>query len=78
MNISDFISFYSIQIEHEKLIMKTVKNINIFYEIFICAVCTMQAVVKRMSKEKLRRCLRAATIAEPEVMQNFIAGKQRV
>lgn len=34
--------------------------------------------MKRMSKKKIRRCLRAATIAEPEVMRNFIAGKQRV
>lgn len=38
----------------------------------------MQAVVKMVSKEKLRRCLRAATIAEPDVMRNLIAGKQRV
>lgn len=34
--------------------------------------------MKRMSKKKIRRCLRAATIAEPELKRNFIAGKQRV
>lgn len=34
--------------------------------------------MKMVSKEKLRRCLRAATIAEPDVMRNLIAGKQRV
>lgn len=33
--------------------------------------------MKMVSKEKLRRCLRAATIAEPDVMRNLI-GKQRV
>lgn len=36
----------------------------------------MQAVVDRVSEEELHKCLRAAAIAEPEVIENFIAGQQ--
>lgn len=38
----------------------------------------MQAVVDRMSEGELCRCLRAAAIAEPEVMRNFIADQHSV
>lgn len=60
--------------------MKTLKTVKIFYEILIIYAffSTMQAVVDRMSEGELRRCLRAAAIAEPEVMRNFIIGQHRV
>lgn len=80
MKISDSIYCYFDPDRKWKVNYENFKTVKIFYEILIIYAffSTMQAVVDRMSEGELRRCLRAAAIAEPEVMRNFIIGQHRV